>query len=206
MMFIVKGSGIQQPPAIIFSLSNFSSRLFTLFNIINAMELFSIVWHFLLLWACIYVVVFALQIISTRKKDPAYTTRRKHANNTLLPMSIVDESSSSEHIEKDQWSIKLFQVKYTTQRLNKLFASLTKFAPNFWNIWFGLGVITASILMVVGMGVILYAGIKILSSLQSLVWTSSDNSSSRHAKRAFEGSGGGGQDDEQVFLPMVRLT
>lgn len=163
------------------------------------MELFSIVWHFLLLWACIYTVVFALQIISTRKKDPSFSTRRKHAN-TLLPMSIVDESSSSEHIEKDQWSIKLFQVKYTTQRLNKLFASLTKFAPNFWNIWFGLGVITASILMVVGMGVILYAGIKILSSLQSIIWTPSDN---RHVKRDFAG---GGQDDEQVFLPMVRIT
>lgn len=109
-------------------------------------------------------------------------------------MSIVDESSS-EHIERDQWSIKLFQVKYTTQRLNKLFASLTKFSPTFWNIWFALGVMTASILMIVGMGVILYAGMKIVSSLGNIVWPAN---TSRHYKRGL-----GQQDDDQVFLPMV---
>jgi S2P endopeptidase len=163
------------------------------------MELFSIVWQFLLLWGLLYALVFLIQCISTRKKDPTLPKRQEQPRNTtLLPFSIVDESSS---VEPDQWSIKLFQVKYTTQRLNRVFNSLTQFAPKFWRIWFTLGVITASVLMVVGMGVILYAGVKILSSFGHVFFgSSSDNS--RHTKRGLEAEQGG--EDDQVFLPMVK--
>lgn len=150
------------------------------------MELFSIIWQFLLLWVFIYLIVFLLQIVSTRKKQvPA--NKRNQGNSTLLPTFsiLVDEP-----LERDQWSIKLFQVKYTTQRLNKLFSKITLWAPRFWRVWFTLGVVAASVLMVVGMGVILYAGIKIISSLGQIVKPST------HEKRDL------GQDD-QVFLPMV---
>lgn len=167
------------------------------------MEIFSIVWQFLLLWAFIYTVVFLIQCISTRKKDPNMFNKRQRSsnNNTLLPFTIVDESTAPV-IEQDQWSIKLFQVKYTTQRLNRFFASLTQFAPNFWRVWFSLGVLTAVVLMVVGMGVIVYAGFKILSSFGGHVFSSSNSSEGggRLSKRGFEE---GQETEDQVFLPMV---
>jgi S2P endopeptidase len=153
------------------------------------MELFSLVGQFLLLWLFLYIIVFALQIISTRKKEPV---KRKH-NNSVLPLAIVNESTN---VEKDQWSIKLFQIKYTTQRLNSFFKNLTKLAPAFWKVWFTLGVITASVLMVVGMVVIVFAGFKILSSLNHAIFPS--NTDNRHSKRALDS-----QEDDQVFLPMV---
>ncbi|GAA5797146.1 hypothetical protein HPULCUR_002525 [Helicostylum pulchrum] len=151
------------------------------------MDLFSIIGQFLLLWCFLYIIVFILQIVSTRKKEPAH--KRKPGHSTLLPTFsiIVDEP-----LERDQWSIKLFQVKYTTQRLNKFFSRITHWAPNFWRIWFDLGVIAASVLMVVGMGVILYAGVKILYSLGQVIWPASVN----HVKRGLA-------EDDQVFLPMI---
>lgn len=152
------------------------------------MELFSIIWQFLLLWVFLYIIVFLLQITTTRKKQAP--SKRKQGNSALLPTFsiLVDEP-----LERDQWSIKLFQVKYTTQRLNKLFSKITLYAPRFWRVWFTLGVVAASVLMVVGMGVILFAGIKIISSLGQIMTPASSN----HKKRDI------GQDD-QVFLPMVK--
>lgn len=164
------------------------------------MELFSILGQFLLLWLFLYIIVFALQLISTRKKEPF---KRKHIQSLLPTFSIVDENSSSSSssdipIEKDQWSIKLFQVKYTTQRLNKFFKNLTKLAPAFWKVWFTMGVITASVLMVVGMVVIVFAGFKILSSLNNIIFPSNTDMSNRLSKRSLDN-----QEDDQVFLPMV---
>jgi S2P endopeptidase len=158
------------------------------------MELFSIVGQFLLLWGFLYIIVFALQIISTRKKEPV---KRNHTNSLLPTFAFVNENSSSDiPIEKDQWSIKLFQIKYTTQRLNSFFKNLTKLAPAFWKVWFTLGVITASVLMVVGMVVIVFAGFKILSSLNHAIFPS--NTGNSHSKRGLDN-----QEDDQVFLPMV---
>lgn len=155
------------------------------------MELFSIIWQFLLLWGFLYLIVFTLQIISTRKKEPP---RRR--NNSLLPtFSIVDNDKEPQM--RDQWEIKLFQVKYTTQRLNNLFGDLTKLSPTFWNIWFTCGVIAASILIIVGMIVILFAATKILSSAKQIFIPSNNNNL---MKRGLEGV----DEDDQVFLPMVK--
>ena len=161
------------------------------------MELFTLVWQFLLLWACIYTIVFTLQFLSTRRRIPAHKTRRQHGS-TLLPMAIVDDASD-DPLERDQWSIKLFQVKYTTQRLNKFFHYLTKLAPNFWNYWFAIGVLVSAVTMFVGMGVIVYAGTKILYSFSTVFSSSHTNGFS---KRGLDQ----GQGDDQVFLPMVKYV
>lgn len=143
------------------------------------MELFSIIGHFLLLWVFIYLTVFILQCLSTKNPAP-----RRSSPQGLLPTFSITHSTE---IERDQWSIQLFQVKYTTQRLNPFFYRLTDLAPRFWKVWFHLGAIAASITMIVGMIVIAFAALKILSSF---------NTSSTHAKREWT-------DKEQVFLPMV---
>ncbi|KAG1474066.1 hypothetical protein G6F56_000576 [Rhizopus delemar] len=143
------------------------------------MELFSIIGHFLLLWVFIYLTVFILQCLSTKNPAP-----RRSSPQGLLPTFSITHSTE---IERDQWSIQLFQVKYTTQRLNPFFYRLTDLAPRFWKVWFHLGAIAASITMIVGMIVIAFAALKILSSF---------NTSSTHAKREWT-------DKEQVFLPMI---
>jgi S2P endopeptidase len=160
------------------------------------MELFSIIWQFLLLWGFLYIIVFTLQIISTRKKEPS----RRRNNSSLLPtFSIVDNDKEPQM--RDQWEIKLFQVKYTTQRLNNLFSNLTKLSPTFWNIWFTCGVIAASITIIVGMIVILFAATKILSSAKQIFISSNNNNNNNNLmKRGLEGA----DEDDQVFLPMVK--
>jgi len=158
------------------------------------MELFSIIWQFLLLWGFLYVIVFILQIISTRKKKEP--PRRKP--NSLLPTFSIVDDNSKEPQQRDQWEIKLFQVKYTTQRLNNLFSKLTRLSPTFWNMWFTCGVIAASILIVVGMVVILFAAVKILASAKQILMPSQTNNTNLR-KRGIEGV----DEDDQVFLPMV---
>ncbi|OAD08868.1 hypothetical protein MUCCIDRAFT_76257 [Mucor lusitanicus CBS 277.49] len=159
------------------------------------MELFSILWQFLLLWICLYIIVFVLQIISTRKKKEPV---RRRPNSLLPTFSIVDDNSK-EPQQRDQWEIKLFQVKYTTQRLNNLFGKLTRLSPSFWNMWFTCGVIAASILIFVGMVVILFAAVKILASAKQIIMPSQPINSSNLRKRGIEGV----DEDDQVFLPMI---
>lgn len=153
------------------------------------MELFSAFWQFLLLWTFLYLFVFLLKLLSTRNPTPRRTTPH-----SILPTFSIHQQSTE--LERDQWSIKLFQVKYTTQRLNSFFYRLNNFAPWFWKVWFHVGAIVASITMLVGMVVIVFAGFKIISSLKHLNLTTTS-----HAKRDLIEPENG---DEQVFLPMVR--
>ncbi|KAI7906075.1 uncharacterized protein BX663DRAFT_498691 [Cokeromyces recurvatus] len=164
------------------------------------MKLFSIIGQFLLLWGFLYVIVFTLQIITTRKKTER--TRRKN-DNSLLPtsFSLIDQRNTSTLLERDHWSIKLFQIKYTTQRLNKLFNYLTTIAPTFWKIWFTVGVVVAAFLMIAGFFIILFAAIKIISSLAGHLFSSSN--SSHYVKRSFENTARTINNDDQVFLPMI---
>ncbi|CEP08682.1 hypothetical protein [Parasitella parasitica] len=98
---------------------------------------------------------------------------------------------------RDQWEIKLFQVKYTTQRLNSLFNQLTRLSPAFWNVWFTFGVIAASALIIVGSFVIVFAATKILASAKHIFVPPSNKSNLM--KRDLEGVG----EEDQVFLPMI---
>ncbi|KAG0810738.1 hypothetical protein G6F26_001535 [Rhizopus arrhizus] len=152
------------------------------------MELFSAFWQFLLLWTFLYLFVFLLKLLSTRNPTPRRTTPH-----SILPTFSIHQQSTE--LERDQWSIKLFQVKYTTQRLNSFFYRLNNFAPWFWKVWFHVGAIVASITMLVGMVVIVFAGFKIISSLKHLNLTTTS-----HAKRDLIEPENG---DEQVFLPMI---
>lgn len=158
------------------------------------MEIFSILWQFLLLWGFLYVIVFSVQIITTRKREP----NRRKLNNSLLPTFSIIDSYNEPPLERDEWSIKLFQIKYTTQRLNKFFSKLTTLSPSFWKIWFTCGVLAAGVLMIVGSVVIVFASFKILSSLGQIVWPSQHSNLS---KRGLDSQG-----DDQVFLPMVMKT
>ncbi|CAO3679861.1 unnamed protein product [Rhizopus microsporus] len=152
------------------------------------MELISVIWQFLLLWIFIYIFVFLIQFFTTKNPGP-----RRTAPHSVLPTFSI---SSSNEVERDQWSIKLFQVKYTTHCLNSFFQRLTQLAPWFWKAWFHIGALAASVTMVVGMVVIVYAGLKILSSLTRII--SVDQS--QHVKRELVEPNNG---DEQVFLPMI---
>jgi hypothetical protein len=71
---------------------------------------------------------------------------------------------------------------------------MTQLAPTFWRIWFTLGVISASVIMLVGSVVIVFAAFKIISSIGHNLMPAQQ---SRHAKRGLD------QQDDQVFLPMV---
>lgn len=158
-------------------------------SLLFLMELISVIWQFLLLWIFIYIFVFLIQFFTTKNPGP-----RRATPHSVLPTFSI---SSSNEVERDQWSIKLFQVKYTTHRLNSFFQRLTQLAPWFWKAWFHIGALAASVTMVVGMAVIVYAGLKILSSLTRIV--SVDQS--QHVKRELVEPNNG---DEQVFLPMVK--
>ncbi|KAG0177923.1 hypothetical protein DFQ28_005282 [Apophysomyces sp. BC1034] len=162
------------------------------------MDLFGIVWQFMLMWAVIYAMVFVLKHYTNTKK----VKRRLSAPQSisLLPTFSAEDTETEEElqdevaeIEKDQWHIKLFNVRYTTQRCNQFFNSLTKAAPRFWQIWFTLGALAAIFIMVAGVMVITIAAFKILSAFRHAL---SPTIPHQKVKRSLE-------EDDQVFLPMI---
>ncbi|KAI8983734.1 hypothetical protein BDB01DRAFT_789916 [Pilobolus umbonatus] len=100
-------------------------------------------------------------------------------------------------MERDHWSIKLFQVKYTTQKFNRWFSRIYKLAPTFWNLWFSLGVIAATLTMVVGTVVIIMAGNKILGSISEFIFATQHSNSFSKREIIQQSS------NDQVFLPMI---
>ncbi|KAI8988605.1 hypothetical protein BDF20DRAFT_856656 [Mycotypha africana] len=166
------------------------------------MDLFSILYQFLLLWFFLYIIIFTLRFISTRKKESfsSVGSRRKPINSILPTSSFVNSDNYELTIQRDQWSIKLFQVKYTTQRLNGFFHYLTTLAPKFWKVWFTCGAVIASFLMAVGIAVILFAAAKILYTLgHAIVPSAQAQNGDTLRKRSLDME----IDDEQVFLPMI---
>lgn len=142
--------------------------------------------------------------------------RKSSTNDGILPTFSTEEAA-------DQWSINLFQIKYTTQKCNNLFQRLAHAAPRFWQIWFSIGTIVALAVMAVGLVVIAYAAWRIIAVLWYALrpnTTTTDTSNAiisspnRFAKRAFEQDvnnnaatsmvdDGGGDNGGQVFQPMV---
>ncbi|KAG0168978.1 hypothetical protein DFQ30_004081 [Apophysomyces sp. BC1015] len=150
------------------------------------------------MWAVIYAMVFVLKHYTNTKK----VKRRLSAPQSisLLPTFSAEDTETEEElqdevaeIEKDQWHIKLFNVRYTTQRCNQFFNSLTKAAPRFWQIWFTLGALAAIFIMVAGVMVITIAAFKILSAFRHAL---SPTIPHQKVKRSLE-------EDDQVFLPMI---
>ncbi|KAF7721831.1 hypothetical protein EC973_004094 [Apophysomyces ossiformis] len=120
---------------------------------------------------------------------------------SLLPTFSAEDTETEEElhedvrpIEQDQWHIKLFHVRYTTQRCNQLFNKMTKAAPRFWQIWFTLGALAAVFIMVAGVIVISMAALKILASIRHIL---NPPISHQRVKRSMD------EEDDQVFLPMI---
>lgn len=155
----------------------------------------------------------ALFIVNTHWQQESGRRRKSSTNDGILPTFSTEEAA-------DQWSISLFQIKYTTQKCNNLFQRLAHAAPRFWQIWFSIGTIVALAVMAVGLVVIAYAAWRIIAvlwyALRPTTTTDTSNamisSPNRFAKRAFEQDvnndvamvdDGGGDNGGQVFQPMV---
>lgn len=110
-----------------------------------------------------------------------------------MPLDIRD---AAQQTEEDQWHVSLFQVRYTTQKCNGIFARISKAAPRFWHAWFSIGAVVGVLVMAVGLFVIGYAALKIVNDLVHALIASARTT--RHVKRAIQT-----ENDEQVFLPMV---
>ncbi|KAI7860358.1 hypothetical protein BDC45DRAFT_454702 [Circinella umbellata] len=185
------------------------------------MDPLALAFQFICLWGIIYIIVLATKFyIATKESDHQRITT---ANGSILPTTTTTfeeggNRNDNTNNEKDQWMIKLFQVKYTTAKCNNLFRRLAEAAPRFWNIWFALGTIVALIVMVAGVIVIGYAALKILLSFWHMLQLSTSQQQeqkelqpttaiiNRFRKRSLdENQVGSSQNDndEQVFLPMI---
>ncbi|KAI9261401.1 hypothetical protein BDA99DRAFT_511279 [Phascolomyces articulosus] len=178
------------------------------------MDLIALAFQFIFLWAFIYIFVLATKFyIATKESD----RQRVTSNGGILPTSYEEGSHSNNNddsnMEKDQWMIKLFQVKYTTAKCNNLFRRIADAAPRFWNIWFAIGTSVAVVVMVAGVVVISYAALKILLAFWHILQSSTAATHSqqpttavnRYRKRSLEEATTttSSSDDEQVFLPMI---
>ncbi|ORZ16352.1 hypothetical protein BCR42DRAFT_414874 [Absidia repens] len=193
------------------------------------MDLFSIIWQFICLWGAIYTIVFIIKFYS-KKSVPRRKIRT--ANNTdILPTHSVIEEQLEEGPTKDddddhgsddntkgdndkaqdEWHIQLFQVRFTTQRLNSLFGRWARLCPTFWDWWFSIGVVVGGLTMIAGILVMVVAAFKILAlfgqvlmSISSSPTNSSNpnNQLQRFVKRDVEPEQVDQQND-QLFLPMI---
>ncbi|KAI8070679.1 hypothetical protein BC940DRAFT_331517 [Gongronella butleri] len=169
------------------------------------MDIFSILWQFICLWLAIYAFVFAIRLY-TNKALVAPRPATREARGSILPTieSVdalsVEEAPKEQVLPQDEWAIKVFQVRYTTHRLNHAFAACARLAPRFWNAWFALGVVVAAITMIVSIGIMLFAAAKMLLVIGRAVRAPSPpDTIHRLAKRDLPAS----SSDDPLFLPMI---
>ncbi|CAO3613921.1 unnamed protein product [Cunninghamella blakesleeana] len=163
------------------------------------MNLFSIIWQFIVLWCGIYIFVFIVKFYT----KPTIIRRKSHGTQAnILPTYAEDseieevssvnetqdiaESNNTNHGSTDEWFIHLFQVRYTTQRMNNLFSKWARLFPNFWSIWFSLGVIVGALTMIVGILVMLVAAIKILFLMGTTLFSAFQTSSSPNSNNQLQ--------------------
>lgn len=103
-----------------------------------------------------------------------------------------------------------FHIRFTTNRLNPYFKSFANLVPNFWQIWFSIGVFVGIITMIIGIIVMIVAGWKLITGFLAIVWnfelnTSQITTSRNLAKRNFieENIGKDDTEDHQVFVPVA---
>ncbi|KAI8093424.1 uncharacterized protein BX664DRAFT_107027 [Halteromyces radiatus] len=175
------------------------------------MDLFSILWQFICLWSGIYILVFIAKFYSK-----TISPRRKVSTTTpnILPThaedSELEEGQPEEDIiHLDEWHIQLFQIRFTTQRLNSLFGRWARLCPTFWKWWFSLGVIVGAIAMISGILIMIIAAFQILNVIAQALFTTlsttnnnnNNNNYQRWVKRDIEPEQVEEQND-QLFLPM----
>ncbi|KAI9304826.1 hypothetical protein BJ944DRAFT_79154 [Cunninghamella echinulata] len=205
------------------------------------MNLFSILWQFIILWCGIYIFVFIIKFYT----KPIIIRRKSHSGQSNIlptyaedseieevssisepprpPLSSQDTNSNtnnnttggdnSDNSKTDEWFIHLFQVRYTTQRMNNLFGKWARLFPNFWHIWFSMGVIIGGLTMVIGIIVMLVAALKIVFFIGTTLFalsqstTTTNNQLQPYVKRdimmeAQEVEEVMEDDNNQLFLPM----
>jgi hypothetical protein len=97
-----------------------------------------------------------------------------------------------------------------------LFESLAKRAPNFWRIWFNIGILVGLSAMIVGICVMIMAGWKLLmgmiGSLESSILNDQINNNSSLHMKFVKRSGdenynirNNNNEDHQVFIPVVSV-
>lgn len=122
-----------------------------------------------------------------------------------------DDTNGNERLQQDDWHIQLFQVRFTTQRLNAMFARWANFSPTFWNWWFSIGVVVGGLTMVAGILVMFVAAFKIMALFGQALFTATsspatpNNQLQRWTKRDLEPEQTADKQNEQLFLPMVRM-
>lgn len=76
-------------------------------------------------------------------------------------------------------------------------------APQFWEIWFNIGVMFGAITLVVGTVTIVYAAIQIVMSAKSLISTAQPPVHDGRLRKRDDPSLYEQPSEDQVFLPMV---
>ncbi|KAI8343477.1 hypothetical protein BC941DRAFT_388608 [Chlamydoabsidia padenii] len=195
------------------------------------MDLFSIIWQYICLWTGIYIFVYLIKFYS-RKSIPRRKPRTI-SNSNILPTHAEDsnppednednetvvqdntDNTNERQQQQDEWHIQLFQVRFTTQRLNATFARWAKVFPTFWNWWFSIGVVVGGLTMVAGILVMVVAAFKILTLFGHGLFSAftisnndknntnnTNNQLQRWAKRDIEPEQPQQQNDP-LFLPMI---
>ncbi|ORX54473.1 hypothetical protein DM01DRAFT_1335618 [Hesseltinella vesiculosa] len=173
------------------------------------MDVFSILWQFICLWLVIYVVIFAIRFYSSQSLTWNQSTWPLTRSSSILPthgqarengLNLNDQEDTSKgQRPKDEWTVRLFQVRYTTQRLNGLFSSCARLCPAFWHVWFSLGALVACLAMIVSVAIMLIAAVKMIIAFHRLL-LAQDSSSHRLMKREEPVTA---SSDDPLFLPMI---
>jgi hypothetical protein len=112
--------------------------------------------------------------------------------------------SHQPHAISSTCEVKLFHIRYHTNRFNQYFYRLAMAAPKFWDIWFNLGVVFGGIAMIVGIITMFYAATQLLFSVGSILSRAqpavhTGNLRKRDDTTFFQQKPA----EDQVLLPMV---
>lgn len=178
----------------------------------------SVAWligEFLVFWGIIYTFAYILQRLSLINTQNATirSRRRSFQAGELLPTSSTGQRVLEEE-EDDVWNqhsrelmssceVKLFHIRYHTNGFNRLFHRLAMAAPQFWEIWFNIGVMFGAITLVVGTVTIVYAAIQIVMSVKSLISTAQPPVHDGRLRKRDDPSLYEQPSEDQVFLPMI---
>ncbi|CAG8692923.1 881_t:CDS:2, partial [Funneliformis caledonium] len=125
--------------------------------------------------------------------------------NNINHLPIVNISPAYHVSQPTEITLSYFYLCYKTSKFNSFFETLSKSTPKFWRIWFNLGIIVGILAMILGVGVMIVAGWKLLIGIFRIgTWDNENHEQTRFVKRNFEEAHQvESNEDHQIFVPVI---
>ncbi|CAB4386799.1 unnamed protein product [Rhizophagus irregularis] len=168
-----------------------------------------LVLTFLSFWAFVHVIYRILL-----RQNSLHGTHQ-HLSRINIPLSHLPVSNPNLVFHKPPTvTLSYFCLRYKTTKFNAFFQSLANRAPKFWKIWFDIGVLVGISAMIIGIGVMILAGWKLLMGMIRSVEFNfqnhdiNDNNFSLQPKLVKRSGEINHQieknnEDHQVFIPVI---